>query len=583
MEDSIVLILSSDPKKSDFGTGFIIARDNDYSYLLTCAHVLEQINGMPPTTENKLKISGLADTKVEIVKQGSSDGIDIALLKVAGLFDKPFFDQFRLGQKNADIKVTGWGLFDSNTHSKRPLVGKLSNRNERAANDQDYPFWDFTIRDDDFCKLKGGYSGSPLYDSSGRVLGIVSHMLTGEMGHAFCISNLIRLYPDIETILPNFKKQIENAHKTSSLSDIRTRLMNRNKEIATVFLKLRERLNRMEKEDMDDESEFILQTCERFLNGEMDAPTFIQSCFPSETSITSNNLKPDYKFLAESLKNGHVCLCLGAELPKLFDPNLNSAQDLVQKIENLTGFEHKNANELAAVCEYAQLRSTHSPRHRVVNELKQLVTPNYQPNIELYELLLRLEKPFLVIATGFDTLLEQRLRNSGHSFVSIVINKDANEVDQRYLLKGFNTRQNEIPSCCSGDKFSSLQLMENGYSLIFYLRGYPDEAQDNLLLSERDYFNQAKELLNKSYPDYLSRKLKSKDLWFLGFQPNSWETRLIAKVLQHQRGGDNNSTKPLVIQANPDSFAKLFWEDMKCSHFPDLTVTDFVAKIGAFI
>lgn len=580
MENSIVLILSSDPNISDFGTGFIIARDNDYSYLLTCAHVLEQINGMPPTKENKLKISGL-DKPVEIVKQGCSDGNDIALLKVAGLFDKPLFEQFMLGQEKADIEVNGYSLLESKKRIKRTLKGKLSKRAILDINDQEYPFWDIAIQDDDFSKLEGGYSGSPLYNSSGRVLGVVSHKRTGEMGHAFCISNLKTLYPDIEKIAPNFNRLNENAR----ISQVRTGLLGRMQEISKIDLfSLGKRLNQIEKEGIDDKSEKILQMCESFLNTIIDADVFTDFCQSFETPIpTAINNQPNYPELVDSFKKGRVCICLGAELPKLFDPNLNSAQDLVQKIENLTGFEHKNANELAAVCEYAQLRSTDSPRHRVVDELKQLVTPNYQPNIELYELLLRLEKPFLVIATGFDTLLEQRLRNSGHSFVSIVINKDANEEDQRYLLKGFNTRQNEIPSCCSGDKFSSLQLMENGFSLIFYTRGYPDEAQDNLLLSERDYFNQAKELLNKSYPAYLSTKLKSKDLWFLGFQPNSWETRLIAKVLQHQRGGDNNSTKPLVIQANPDSFAKLFWEDMKCSHFPDLTVTDFVAKIGAFI
>jgi len=129
MEDSIVLILSSDPNISDFGTGFIIARDQNYSYLLTCAHVLEQINGMPPTTENKLKISGL-DKPVEIVKQGSSDGIDIALLKVAGLFDRPLFEQFILGQEKADIKVNGYSVFDpqNDQHIQRELIGKLRNR-----------------------------------------------------------------------------------------------------------------------------------------------------------------------------------------------------------------------------------------------------------------------------------------------------------------------------------------------------------------------------------------------------------------------------------------------------------------------
>lgn len=190
LEDSIVLILSSDEKNTAFGTGFIIACDQNYSYLLTCAHVVEQINGKNQA-ENQLKISGL-DAPVDIVAPGASDGIDMALLKVAGLLDKPPSNLFMLGQEKADIKVTGYSLFDSKHGQRvqRELNGKLTKRVKIAANNQEYPFLDIAIQDDDFSKLDGGYSGSPLYNSSGHVLGVVSHKRNGEMGHAFCISNL---------------------------------------------------------------------------------------------------------------------------------------------------------------------------------------------------------------------------------------------------------------------------------------------------------------------------------------------------------------------------------------------------------
>ena len=96
------------------------------------------------------------------------------------------------------------------------------------------------------------------------------------------------------------------------------------------------------------------------------------------------------------------------------------------------------------------------------------------------------------------------------------------------------------------------------------------------MLSERDYFN-ACELLNKRYPDYLHNKLKTRGLWFLGFHPDSWEARLLAEVLLYQRRTNRN--KPLVIQEQADSFAKLFWRD--CQFYPGLSVDAFVAKLGA--
>lgn len=83
IEDAIVLLSSKEPAKN-FGTVFIIAQDHAHRYLLICAHVIEQIN--PDNSVNHLKILGL-DEAVEIISQGSGSGIDIALLKVAGLLD----------------------------------------------------------------------------------------------------------------------------------------------------------------------------------------------------------------------------------------------------------------------------------------------------------------------------------------------------------------------------------------------------------------------------------------------------------------------------------------------------------------
>jgi len=129
---------------------------------------------------------------------------------------------------------------------------------------------------------------------------------------------------------------------------------------------------------------------------------------------------------------------------------------------------------------------------------------------------------------------------------------------------------------CSNTQLSSLQLLENGYSIIYYPRGFA-EQKDTLLLSERDYFN-ATDLLKKRYPDYLRNKLKERGLWFLGFSPDSWATRLLAKVLQQQCGDDCDQA--LVIQQDADEFAKLFWKDLKCQYYTGISASEFVAKIG---
>ncbi len=152
---------------------------------------------------------------VEIVCIGSAvNGIDMALLKVAGLSEKPFFEKFAIGQERSDIKIIGYSLFEKGIYNKRLLEGKLGKVSKRANNDgQEYRFLDIRIQDDDFSKLDRGYSGSPICNANDEVLGVISHQRGGDKGHAFCISNLALLYPDIDKILPNFRNQIKDRRK----------------------------------------------------------------------------------------------------------------------------------------------------------------------------------------------------------------------------------------------------------------------------------------------------------------------------------------------------------------------------------
>jgi hypothetical protein len=45
VSDSVVLITSADVKNSRFGTGFIFRHQEDWTYLITCAHVVQDVGG----------------------------------------------------------------------------------------------------------------------------------------------------------------------------------------------------------------------------------------------------------------------------------------------------------------------------------------------------------------------------------------------------------------------------------------------------------------------------------------------------------------------------------------------------------
>lgn len=573
LENAIVLLTSKEPDNNKaFGSAFIIAQDNSNSYLLTCAHVVEQINHH--SAENKLKLLSV-DKSVEIVCCGSSETIDIALLKVAGLLDKPAFALFSTGSEGNPIKVTGYSSFDKQTglRSRRPLDGKLGKSIMLASKtaDTQFPAWDVHIDDDDLSKLDSGYSGSPLYSSEGEIITVMSHRRSGDKGHAFCISNLRSLYPEITRLIPAFK----NLDKRSRIATIRTGLMQRMADIMPVFKIIATRVNQLDNQAIDDETEVILTVCEAFIDGSTAASVFVEFCRSLSTESASvNNDQPNYNSLAKRLNAGEIAICIGTELAPTSDAQLKSVSELPQAISALASFENMNTQALAEVCEYAELH-TDCRRHAVVTALQTLLTPplDYRPDIALYELLANLQKPFLVLSSGFDTLLEQRLANSGKRFVSIIANNNADSAAERLFLS-YSDKENYF---CSDEQLSALRLMEEGYSLIFYPRGNHDNLQDTLLLSERDYFN-ATDLLNNRYPAYLHNKLKGRGLWFLGYHPDSWETRMLAKVLQYQRR--NNRDQPLVIQQQANDFAKFFWDDLKCRHYNDIDLNEFIVKIG---
>lgn len=83
-QDSIVLIKSSNPSNKGFGTGFVIHRDKDASYILTCARVLVDVL-RDAGGQTLAIVDGCSAT---VVASGAEDGIDLAVLKVEGLLDK---------------------------------------------------------------------------------------------------------------------------------------------------------------------------------------------------------------------------------------------------------------------------------------------------------------------------------------------------------------------------------------------------------------------------------------------------------------------------------------------------------------
>lgn len=570
IKEAVVLLSCQESKV--IGSAFIIAHDHDNSYLLTCVHVLEKM-GIKNNAGNKFKLSGL-DGFVEIICCGASDGIDIALLRVAKL-DKPALQHFALGSKQEAIQIAGYSHFDSakNQHVKRPLQGELGESIEISSASNSGSSWDIHILGDEFAELAKGYSGSPLCNQAGQVIGIVTHLRTKKRGHALCISNLLSLYPKIVKLIPT----LQTLTHRPKITQIKAKLAQRQDEISEIYQALIALLDQFETIEPNKEINNIISLINIFLSGGMEGNnlTFALSSQLQPQTITPS--VPNYQSLAKRLQKGEIVLCTGADLPIIFDPSFSSSAALPSKIAKWAKFEYQQNTPLAEVCEQAELHRD-CPRSSILAELEHLLNcpKTDQANRLLYELLSQLKQPFLAIAGGLDTLLEQHLSACNYRFVAVICNLNATMEKQRFIVN-YSDKPAEN---CSNEQFTSLQLMEKGYSIIYYPRGYPDSQHDMVLLSERDYFDNAV-LPNRRYPDYLSNKLARSGLCFLGYCPDSWETRLLAKILLKQRGKIRD--KALVIQQQASSFEQLFWDDNRCHYYPQINLQAFVNQLKAAV
>lgn len=226
LQKSIVLISSANTENPSFGTGFVFWQENDDSYVLTCAHVIEEVIGKGDTKGN-IRIGSIGQ-KVELIACGEGVNVDLAVLKVNKLPKKMlsvcnFFDL-----KNIDFQISGFfreGI-------KNPIIGKNiegKTKSKITLTDDLLNGWDLSINEN--YKLQEGYSGSPIIDKeTEKVFAIATHAeRKGSGGYAISIHNVLKIWHDAPDEL-----------KTTLNKVNRKKRINENCQVLVEFLRDRE-------------------------------------------------------------------------------------------------------------------------------------------------------------------------------------------------------------------------------------------------------------------------------------------------------------------------------------------------------
>ncbi|NEQ38980.1 MAG: hypothetical protein F6K40_23005 [Okeania sp. SIO3I5] len=204
LEESIVLISSKLEKKANvIGTGFAFYKDQDYTYLLTCAHVVEDVG-----KEENILVNDINEIFVEVLATGNIKGFDLAVLRVKNL-NIPILQLTLLSNaENREFRIAGYYLYGEEKKRRLKIVkGVLGEESFLTQSNEKTIVWDLLISSG---RLRKGYSGAPVVDLSDRVLGVATNMENeGAEGLAISVEALNKIWPQMPVAISQQLSEVQ--------------------------------------------------------------------------------------------------------------------------------------------------------------------------------------------------------------------------------------------------------------------------------------------------------------------------------------------------------------------------------------
>ena len=187
MKNSIVNIESVSNKA--FGTGFVIDADDKGVYILTCQHVLDDVE--TPVVENVL---------AKVIAKG--EFIDMAVLYVSKVAIKALPLQTK-SSDNLEVEVIGFSTFNKTLTQKKHIKATLYEEAIELHSKENDEFYTVRkIKANDGFNFDRGNSGSPVISkSSGTVIAMISNKEGSDLAYAIDIENLKRVWKDVPLTL----------------------------------------------------------------------------------------------------------------------------------------------------------------------------------------------------------------------------------------------------------------------------------------------------------------------------------------------------------------------------------------------
>ncbi|OQW91131.1 MAG: hypothetical protein BWK79_17715 [Beggiatoa sp. IS2] len=358
---------------------------------------------------------------------------------------------------------------------------------------------------------------------------------------------------------------LNNLAETFDLTGQNPRLVSLKQELsakklalkAAIYTKVSKYLKTLETQAIDDEAEETLEIIEEFLTDQRTIEDFSEfwQQFGEEAR------KMNYPEWRQKLQRGEIVLFLGSDIP----------DELVPALRKVLNYD--DSESFPEICEYAELRDSRLGLARTIKtQVEKLsLVDSFK---ELYQLLATVPASLIVISVDCNTQLQDIFKEQRKKFVLFSPALEDAHLG-KFILEYSDKTGTEL---VTSEQISDLKLLENGYSLIYKMRGCLSlndyvPTKDCLILSEQDYFKFSR-YLDKLVPDYLACHLHKRSLWFLGHHPYNWQNRLLTQAILDKRQGSLS----YCVDNKINSLTQIYWEARGVKNYP-LDVAEFMKNL----
>lgn len=225
-------------------------------------------------------------------------------------------------------------------------------------------------------------------------------------------------------------------------------------ELCDIFTDVFTFLKKLEQEGISESDEALLQSLEEFTQKKLSQEELISHWSNQQLSQQNNIPTCNFKKLADHLQHGEIALFLGNQ----------QAENLVSKLAEKANYNDFRGT-FSEICEYLENESnSRQSLLREIGDIQDEISQSENSRQVLYTVLSKIKAPLLLISAAYDSDLETQFQQQNKPFKLISYYAQSANIGT-FLIQNSATDKGIK---CTAEDFSTLELMENGFSLIFW-------------------------------------------------------------------------------------------------------------------